>query len=125
MTLKTIFVDVGGVLLTNGWDTDLRKQAAADFSLDFDEMQERHEMVFEDYEAGRIDLDEYLHHVVFFKSRPFSQNDFKEYIFNHSEPYLDMIELVKSTKERLGIKLAILSNEGREIALYRFKKYHF
>jgi len=125
MTIKTIFVDVGGVLLTNGWDKDLRKKAADEFSLDWNSMQERHLMVLEDYETGRLSLEEYLDHVVFFTSRKFTKDDFKEYIFSHSKPHQEMIELMKSTKARLGVKLAVLSNEGRELTQYRFEKFHF
>jgi len=43
----TLFLDVGGVLLSNGWDHHARRRAAKHFKLDWDEMQERHELNFE------------------------------------------------------------------------------
>lgn len=125
MTIKTLFVDVGGVLLTNGWDRELRHSAALDFSLDPEEFEERHRMVFFDYETGKISLDAYLRHVIFFRQRPFSIEEFKKYIYGHSKAYPEMIDLIKLIKSRLKIKVAVLSNEGREIAVYRFRKFGF
>lgn len=125
MAIKTLFVDVGGVLLTNGWDHNLRKESASTFGLDVNEMEQRHKMIFQDYETGKISLDEYLRHVVFFQPRSFTPNDFKEFIFSHSKPYPEMLELIKEVRSKLGIKVATLSNEGREIAVYRFQKFKF
>lgn len=125
MTVKTLFTDVGGVLLTNGWDTSLREEAAKQFNLDFDEMEERHKMSFPDYETGRISLEEYIRHLVFYKPRTFSFNDFRDFIFNNSESYPEMLELIKEVKKKMNLKIATLSNEGKEIAIYRFNKFKF
>lgn len=125
MSIKVLFVDVGGVLLTNGWDTELRQETAERFGIDPQEMQQRHEMIFDDYECGRCSFDEYLHHVIFFKERSFTPEEFKEYVFNASKPYPDSIERIKELKARHQAKLVLLSNEGREIAEFRFKKFDF
>jgi hypothetical protein len=45
--ITTLFVDIGGVLLTNGWDHHARRRAAKHFKLNWAEMQERHELNFE------------------------------------------------------------------------------
>jgi putative hydrolase of the HAD superfamily len=37
--INTIFFDVGGVCLTNGWDTNTRRSAALHFSIDLDSGQ--------------------------------------------------------------------------------------
>lgn len=125
MSIKVLLVDVGGVLLTNGWDTALRNLTAQHFSIDPKEMQLRHEVIFDDYECGRCSLDEYLSHVVFFKPRSFSVQEFKEFIFSHSKEYPETIARIKALKARHRAKLVLLSNEGREIAEYRFNKFHF
>jgi putative hydrolase of the HAD superfamily len=125
MTIKVLLVDVGGVLLTNGWDTELRNQTAIHFSLDPNVLQERHEMIFEDYECGKCSFDEYLHHVIFFQPRSFSLEAFKSYVLEASKPYPKAIERVMALKAEHRAKLVVLSNEGREIAEYRFKKFHF
>lgn len=125
MAIKTLLVDVGGVLLTNGWDTAMRKKAAQHFSIDPLEMQQRHDMIFEDFECGHCSFDEYLNHIVFFKQRPFTLEAFKEYVYAQSKPYPRTIERVKAIKKRHHAKLAVLSNEGREIAINRFLKFNF
>lgn len=125
MGIKVLLVDVGGVLLTNGWDTDLRNQAAAHFKIDPEELQQRHEMIFEDFECGKCSFDEYLHHVIFFKKRAFSMDEIKSYIFSTYRPYSKTIHRVKQLKARHHAKLALISNEGREIAEYRFKMFNF
>ena len=50
--LTTLFLDIGGVLLTNGWDRHSRQRAAENFHLDFVEMDERHHLTYDTYEAG-------------------------------------------------------------------------
>ena len=71
MPVTALFLDLGGVLLTNGWDRDSRELAAQTFQLDQKEMDERHHLTFDTYEAGKITLDQYLSRVVFYKQREF------------------------------------------------------
>lgn len=125
MAIKVLLVDVGGVLLTNGWDTELRQETAQHFGIDPQEMQQRHEMIFNDYECGRCSFEEYLKHVIFFKKRSFTLKEFVDYVFAASRPYPKSIERIKRLKARHQAKLVLLSNEGREIAEYRFKKFDF
>lgn len=123
--IHTLFLDVGGVLLSNGWDSALRKRAAEHFGLDLAEVEERHMMVFDDFEKGKIPFKDYLRHTIFFKWRSFSISDVKEFIFNAAVAYPEMLELVRTIKQRYSLKIAILSNEGAEIARDRFEKFHF
>ncbi|MBA3603104.1 MAG: HAD-IA family hydrolase [Parachlamydiaceae bacterium] len=125
MSIKILLVDVGGVLLTNGWDTPLRNLVAAHYLLDPTEMQKRHEEVFDDFECGRCSFDEYLQHVVFFKLRSFTLAEFKEFVFALSKEYPKTIVRIKALKDHHQAKLVLLSNEGREIAEYRFNKFKF
>lgn len=122
-TIKALFLDIGGVLLTNGWDRSMRKRAAETFALDHAEMDERHHLTFDTYEEGKLSLDEYLQRVVFYEQRPFTPDDFKQFMFAQSQPYPEMIELVKSLKAHYNLKIATVSNEGRELTLYRL--HHF
>lgn len=73
----TLFFDVGGVILTNGWDTGSRKQAAEEFQIDYPVFQTRHEMLRTAFETGRLSLDGYLKRAVFHVDRPFAVEDFK------------------------------------------------
>jgi putative hydrolase of the HAD superfamily len=123
LPIKAIFVDIGGVLLTNGWDRRLRQHAAEIFHLNLDELNERHHLVFGAFEEGRISLDDYLQQVIFYTPRSFTRPFFKDFILAQAQPYPDMIDLVCSLKERYGIKIATVSNEGRELMVDRIHRF--
>jgi putative hydrolase of the HAD superfamily len=121
--VKALLLDIGGVLLTKGWDRGARKRAAAKFGLDYDEMSERHNIVFYTYETGRITLDEYLRRTIFYQERDFTPDEFAQFIYEQSQPYPEMLDLCKQLKERYNLKTIALSNEGREITMHRIKKF--
>jgi putative hydrolase of the HAD superfamily len=121
--ITALFLDIGGVLLTNGWDRNMRKDAAVTFGLDYEEMNERHHLTFDTYEEGKLSLDEYLGRVVFYEKRPFSPEDFRTFMFAQSQPYPDMIALVQDLKSRHRLKVAAVSNEGRELTIHRIRKF--
>ena len=121
--ITALFLDIGGVLLTNGWDHTMRQQAAATFRLDYEELNERHHLTFDTYEEGKISLDEYLDRVVFYQKRPFTPQEFKDFMFAQSRPFPSMIELIRSLKNRYQLKVAAVSNEGRELTVYRIKTF--
>ncbi|MGA7547737.1 MAG: hypothetical protein WBW24_03115, partial [Candidatus Sulfotelmatobacter sp.] len=79
--ITTLFLDVGGVLLTNGWDHHARRRAAKNFNLQGTEMEDRHRLVFETHEEGKITFEEYLGRVVFYKKRPFTRSQFRRFMF--------------------------------------------
>jgi putative hydrolase of the HAD superfamily len=118
-----LFLDVGGVLLTNGWDRSMRRKAAETFGLDPADMDERHHLTFDTYELGKLSLDEYLNRMVFYKERPFSREEFKAFMFAQSQPLSRMIDLVRSLKKAYALKVAVVSNEGRELTIYRIQKF--
>src|ERR1035441_5924827 len=101
-TISCAFLDIGGVLLTDGWDHLARKRAATNFKLEWAEMEERHHLIFEIYEEGKITLQEYLSLVVFHKKRPFTPNQFRRFMLAQSKPFPEMIALVAQLKLRLG-----------------------
>jgi putative hydrolase of the HAD superfamily len=122
--IEALFLDIGGVLLTNGWDHHMRKHAAEAFGLDYEEMNERHHLTFDTYEEGKLSLDTYLHRVVFYEQRSFSPKEFKSFMFAQSQPHQETIDLVKALKARYGLKVAAVSNEGRELTIYRIQTFH-
>jgi putative hydrolase of the HAD superfamily len=121
--IKALFVDIGGVLLTNGWDHHARKRAAKVFGLDLDEMEDRHHLTFDTYEEGKLTLDGYLNRVVFYRKRPFTRAQFRKFMFAQSKPFPEMIELVRRLKSKLGLKVAVVSNEGRELNTHRIQTF--
>jgi putative hydrolase of the HAD superfamily len=122
-SITTLFLDIGGVLLTNGWDRAARQRAAEAFELDFDEVNERHHLTFDTYEVGKLNLDEYLDRVIFCRERPFTREAFKAFMFAQSQPCPEMIELVRDLKARYGLKVAAVSNEGRELTVHRIQTF--
>jgi putative hydrolase of the HAD superfamily len=121
--ITTLFLDIGGVLLTNGWDHHARKRAAANFKLKLAELEDLHHLIFDTYEEGKVTLEEYLDRVIFYQKRPFTRAQFQRFMFSQSKPDHEMIELVAQLKVRHGLKIAVVSNEGRELNAYRIRKY--
>lgn len=121
--LSTLFLDIGGVLLTNGWDRIARKKAADHFELDREEMDENHHLTFDTYEEGKLSLDEYLNRLVFYQPRPFSRESFKEFMYAQSQPLPDMLEFVRGLKRRYGLHTTAISNEGRELTIHRIRTF--
>jgi len=122
-SMKALFLDVGGVLLTNGWDRAMRQRAAATFRLDYADMDERHHLTFDTFESGKLTLDEYLDRTIFYHERPFSREEFTSFMFSQSKPYPQMIEWVRALKARYPLKVAVVSNEGRELTVYRVRTF--
>ena len=121
--ITTLFLDIGGVLLTDGWDHLARRRAAKHFKLNWAEMEERHSLNFNIYEEDKLTLEEYLGWVVFYQKRPFTRAQFRRFMFAQSKPYPEMIELVAQLKVRHGLKIAVVSNEARELNDYRIRKF--
>ncbi|MBI1259942.1 MAG: HAD-IA family hydrolase [Chloroflexi bacterium] len=119
LPITTLFLDIGGVLLTNGWDHAARRKAADTFQLDYQEIEERHHLSFDTYEEGKLSLDEYLMQVVFYEPRPFSHDEFKGFMYTQSQAYPEMIQLIRDVKKKYGLKVASVNNEGRELMTYR------
>jgi putative hydrolase of the HAD superfamily len=121
--ISCLFVDIGGVLLTNGWDHHARERAATKFKLDLVEMEGRHHLTFDTYEEGKLTLKEYLSRTVFYEQRPFTPAQFQRFMLAQSEPYPEMIELVARLKVLHGLKIVVVSNEARELNAYRIRTF--
>ena len=123
-SITTLFLDIGGVLLTNGWDTALRKKTAEKFQVDYEELDHRHRVTYDTYEQGKMPLDTYLQQIIFFEPRDFSSADVTRFILEQAEPYQETINLVRRLKAVYGLRIAVVSNEGREIAEDRIARFH-
>ena len=120
---KTIFCDIGGVLLTNGWGHESREKAAKHFGLEYNEINYPHEFIFNTYEIGKITLREYLETVVFTKPRNFTYDEFVQFMLNESQELPDMISWICQWKERTGHRFVSINNEGKELNDYRIQKF--
>ncbi len=113
--VTSLFLDIGGVLLTNGWGRQVRRAAADKFHFDFADMDERHHLSFTAYEHGKLTLDQYLDQVLFHQPRDFSREEFKAYMYAQSQPFPDVLRFMTALKARHRLKMVVVSNEGREL----------
>ena len=121
--IKTLFLDIGGVLLTDGWDHHARRRAANKFHLERAELEDRHGLNFATFEEGKLTLDVYLDRVVFHQKRSFTRAQFRWFMFAQSAPCPEMIGLVSRLKVQHGLKLVVVSNEARELNAYRIRRF--
>lgn len=119
--LTTLFWDVGGVLLTNGWDAAARRRAAERYSLDWDDLQQRHHAIIAEFEEGRVSLDEYLDAAVFWRPRPFMRNDFRDFMFSQSHAKPEGLKIVETIAGMYF--LSTLNNESYELNVHRIERY--
>lgn len=121
--VTTLFVDIGGVLLSDGWALGSRQEAVAAFGLDAQDLETRHHQAFAAYETGRLTLDAYLQHVVFHRPRSFSPLQFQAFMFAQSTARPEILALVRGLKARHGLKVVAVSNEGRELNAHRIRTF--
>jgi putative hydrolase of the HAD superfamily len=121
--IHAIFWDVGGVLLTNAWDHTERAAALDHFRLVEEEFHARHEMVVSSFERGKISLDDYLDRTVFYKSRSFTREQFRDYMFSLSQPKEDVLAFARALADSGKYFLGTINNESRELNLHRIEKF--
>ncbi|GBD84555.1 pyrimidine 5'-nucleotidase YjjG [bacterium BMS3Abin02] len=119
--ITTLFFDVGGVLLTNGWDRRSRLHCVESFGLDWEEFRDRHEFVADAFETGRITIDEYLDRTVFYRDRTFSREAFIAGMQAESKPVPGALEFVSGLSDTY--LLATLNNESKELNEYRIETF--
>jgi len=121
--ISTLFWDIGGVILTNGWDHESRKEAATTFHFDWDEFRDRHDLSFPAFDSGLITLNEYLDRTLFYRTRPFSREEFTAFMFAQSKEYTEtraVLDKVTTAKKYL---IASLNNEPLELNQYRIEAF--
>jgi putative hydrolase of the HAD superfamily len=121
--IRAIFWDVGGVLLTNAWDHMQRSTTLQHFGLDEEEFHDRHEMVVSSFERGKITLDEYLDRTVFYRTRPFTREAFRDFMFSLSQPLPGILEFARSLTDSGKYFMGTINNESRELNDYRIEKF--
>jgi len=121
--IHAIFWDVGGVLLTNAWDHSERAAALKRFHLDEKDFRSRHEMVVSPFERGEITLDEYLDRTVFYCDRPFTRDEFKNYMFSLSQSIPEVLSFARTLAGSGKYFMGTINNESRELNLHRIEKF--
>ncbi|MDQ0477848.1 HAD family hydrolase [Chryseobacterium sp. MDT2-18] len=122
--IKVIFMDIGGVILTNGWDYESREKAANVFGFDYTEMNILHNFIYNVFEIGSISLDEYLDTVIFENPRDFTKEEFKKFMYAQSLELPQMLSWLKSWKKSTDLPVFAISNENRELNEYRIRTFN-
>jgi putative hydrolase of the HAD superfamily len=121
--VSTLFWDNGGVVLTNGWDRASRREAVEKFHLDWADFEDRHELMLNAFECGQATLDEYLRRTVFYRERAFAVEEFKQFMYDQSQPFPEVLEFLGQLARTRRYMLATLNNESLEINDYRIRKF--
>ena len=121
--ITTLFWDIGGVILTNGWDHNARMDAAQTFELDWEEFQERHDLSFPAFDAGQITLNQYLDRTLFYRARSFSREEFTAFMFAQSKEYPDTRAVLSDAARSGKYYVAAINNEPRELNQYRIEAF--
>jgi putative hydrolase of the HAD superfamily len=120
---RVLYSDIGGVLGTNGWDTDIRHNVCVKFNVSPEEIDKRHQLMFDSYERGFMKFEEYLRWVFFDSPRPFSVEELRDFVFTASVPWPQNIALFQQVKKANGLKFGLISNEGQGITEYRMTAF--
>lgn len=118
-----IFFDVGGVILTNGWDRPARRTTVERFGINFAEFDARHQRVVDDFEIGRLTLDEYLDRTVLYEPRPFDRAAFRDAMYGQSRANPESLALLADLCRSGRFWAATLNNESRELNQYRIDRF--
>ncbi|AWN22564.1 hydrolase [Deinococcus irradiatisoli] len=121
MTIQALFWDIGGVLLTNGWDREQRAEVVKRFGLDAGEFGERHKLVVPELELGRVSLDEYLDQVVFYQPRDFGRDEFRAAMYAQSQPNPATLALARRLSGQ--VRMYALNNEGLDLNAHRIDTF--
>jgi putative hydrolase of the HAD superfamily len=123
LSIRAIFWDVGGVLLTNAWDHTQRAAAFEHFHLDKEEFHSRHDLVVSSFERGKITLDEYLDRTVFYRQRDFKKEAFLQFMYSLSQPLPGMLAFAQSLTDSNRYFMGTINNESRELNQYRIEEF--
>lgn len=121
--ISAIFSDVGGVLLTNGWDREGRRRLTEKFHLDAEDFEGRHELVTTAFETGQLSLDHYLERTAFYRPRSFTKQEVKDFMFAQSQGFPEALGLIERLARSGKYFLATLNNESNDLNLYRIGRF--
>lgn len=121
--ISTIFFDIGGVVLSNGWDYDQRRTIAEQFGFDFAMFDGRHLQVVDSLERGLLSLHDYFQWTLFYEPREFGEEEIVHAIEQLSLPNEATLGLVRSLRQHTGLELMTINNEVRELNDYRIRRF--
>ena len=80
-------------------------------------------LVVSSLERGKIGFDEYLERTIFYRSRLFAREVFKDYVFSLSQPHREVLSLAEELARSGKYFMGTINNESRELNLYRIQTF--
>jgi len=121
--ISTLFFDIGGVCLSNGWDHEQREHIAQEFGFDYPAFDARHRQVVDTLERGQLTPDDYLAWTLFYETRQFTPAEIIDAIHGLSTPIPETLELLRTIKATGRYGLMTINNESRELNDFRITKF--
>jgi putative hydrolase of the HAD superfamily len=122
--ITTLFWDIGGVILTNGWGRSSRLEAAAVFNFDYEEFQDRHDLSFPAFDTGHITLNEYLDRTLFYRARPFTRDEFTAFMFAQSKEHPETRAVLADAARTGKYFIGSINNEPLELNQHRIEAFN-
>ncbi len=130
MQIRAIYWDIGGVLLTNGWDHEERARVLQQFAIPREEYEARHADANDRWERGELSDDEFLKQTVFFKERSFTPAQFLEAVRAQSKwlpggakNVIAALRKDHGPANGSSLKMAMLNNESGPLNDYRIETF--
>ena len=125
-SIRTIFWDIGGVVLTNGWDKGQRSRVLSRLGVNLEAYEEVHERANYYWERGLMTAKE------FFAQTVLQANPHLDLTFETLWPqvcaeskvlHAECLDMLSELKEQGSYRLATLNNESRELNEYRLDAF--
>ena len=124
LEIRAIYWDIGGVLLTNGWDHQERARVLEQFAIPREEYEQRHEGANDRWERGELSDEEFLKQTVFFKERSFTPAQFLQAVREQSRWLPGGAKnVIAALRQNNSLKMAMLNNESGPLNDYRIEKF--
>ena len=126
--IRTIFWDIGGVLLTNGWDEAQRAHTLTPLGVDLADFESRYEAANFFWERGLSTAVEFFNKTLFRADQPnrsFSFEDIWPLVCAESKVlHPECFDILTSLNNSGNYKVATLNNESRELNAYRIDTFN-
>ena len=121
--ITTLFFDIGGVCLSNGWDHEQREDVARQFGFEYAAFDPRHRQVVDALERGQLSLEDYLSWTLFYEPRAFTLPQIVAAIEEQSTPFPETLALIRRIKDTGQYGLMTLNNESQELNEFRIHEF--
>jgi putative hydrolase of the HAD superfamily len=110
-------------LLTNGWDRHARADASRLFQFDHAYFSARHDRAIDDFDCGRMGLEDYLNRTLFYRPRDFTKDAFRQFMYSQSRSFPDVLSIAAALASDSDYLMIALNNESLPLNEYRIERF--